>query len=136
MTIDIAQKSLVRSGQRNVSLALTLLLAVGQAAASPPPQFPAQVTGTALVRDMQASPRDDELNNTRRERAMGYIDGVMDAGVGRQWCPAGKRVPHELNYLVIEEMARMSRATLNRNASELVSIALARLFPCKAGSAS
>ena len=117
---------------RMKALALTLLLVGGQAEAAPH-QSPAQVSGTALVRDMLASPRDDELNNFRRERAMGYIDGVMDAGVGQQWCPAGKKIPHELNYLVIEEMSRMPTATLKGNAAALVFVALARLFPCKFG---
>ena len=63
----------------------------------------------------------------------GYIDGVMDAGVGQRWCPAGKHIPHELNYLVVEEMSRMPTAKLNGNAAPLVFAALARLFPCKPG---
>lgn len=58
---------------------------------------------------------------------MGYIDGAMDAGVGQQWCPAGKKVPHELNYLVIEEMARMPTAKLKSNAATLVFIPLRRI---------
>ena len=114
------------------ALALMLLLVGGQAGAAPH-QAPAQMSGTTLVRDMLASPRDDELNNFRRERAMGYIDGVMDAGVGQQWCPAGKKIPHELNYVVVEEMSRMPTATLNGNAAALVFVALARLFPCRLG---
>src|SRR5438128_1030154 len=112
------------------SLALMLLLLVGHVGAAPRQHRP-QVTGAELVRDMLADPFADDANNIRRERAMGYIDGVMDAGAGLQWCPAGKAVPHELNYLVIEEISSMPAAKLNGNAATLVLGALARQFPCK-----
>lgn len=125
------QGSIARPGQYWAALALMLMMAGVQAAT--PPKADVQVTGTALVRDMLADPKDDALNNIKRERAMGYIDGVMDAGLGRQWCPAGKRVSHEMNYLVTEEISRLPKAELDRNAAALVSTALARLFPCKLG---
>lgn len=131
MEIETCRQRIV--WQRGRAIGLTLLLAAGQAAATQ--QAPAQVTGTVLVRDMLASPRDDPLNNFRRERAMGYIDGVMDAEVGKRWCPAGKKVPHEMNYLVAEEMSRLPATKLNGNAAALVVVALAHLFPCKPGAA-
>lgn len=62
---------------------------------------------------------------------MGYMDGVMDSSSGVRWCPAGKSVPHELNYLVIEKVSAMPAAQLNGNAAELVLVALAHLFPCR-----
>lgn len=117
---------------RMIALALTIQLVVGSVQAAPQ-QPRAKVTGAALVRDMLARPKDDAINNFRRERAMGYIDGVMDAGVGHRWCPAGRQIPHELNYLVIEEMARLPAAALKGNAASLVAAALAREYPCKPG---
>ena len=96
-----------------------------------PRQARAKVTGTALVRDMLADPFVNDINHIRRERAMGYIDGVMDSSSGLRWCPAGKSVPHELNYLVIEKMSALPAAQLNGNAAELVLVALAHLLPCR-----
>ena len=125
------QESIARLGQYGGALALMLMMAAGQAATAQQPA--AQLTGTALVRDMLANPKDDALNNIKRERAMGYIDGVMDSGLGRQWCPTGKRVSHEMNYIVTEEISRLPAAELDGNAAALVSAALARLFPCKRG---
>lgn len=90
----------------------------------------AKVTGADLVRDMLADPFVNDVNHIQRERAMGYIDGVMDSSSGVSWCPGGKAVPHEINYLVIEEMSSMPATKLRGNAAELVLSALARLFPC------
>ena len=71
-------------------------------------------------------------NSLNRERAMGYIDGVMDSTAGRTWCPAGKAVPHEMNYLVTEELERLSPGKLTGDASALVLAVLAKEYPCRA----
>jgi hypothetical protein len=80
---------------------------------------------------MLADPNDDRFNSIRRERAMGYIDGVIDSTIGLGWCPAGQPLPHELNYVISEDMARMPRAKLDGNAAALVVATLARHYPCK-----
>lgn len=112
------------------ALVLWMLLAAS-AAAAPVLAYHAQMGGAQLVRDMLAEPAEG-LNSIRRERAMGYIDGVMDATAGLQWCPQGKPVPHELNYLVTEKIARMSPETLKGGAAPLVLNALRTLYPCAA----
>lgn len=73
--------------------------------------YRAHLTGGQLVRDMLAAP-DGGLDSIRRERAIGYMDGVMDAAAGMRWCPAGQAVPHELNYVVVEDMQRLRREQL------------------------
>lgn len=117
------------------ALALTIMLAAAQVVAAPPKLLPAKMTGTQLVRDMLADPFADEFNSVRRERAMGYIDGVIDSTIGLRWCPAGQPVPHELNYVVAEDMARMPSAKLNGNAAALAIAILARHYPCKSAGA-
>lgn len=114
------------------ALTFTIMLALAEIVSAQPKQYPAKMTGTQLVRDMLADPFVNDVNHIRRERAMGYIDGVMDSSAGLRWCPVGKSVPHELNYIVSEEISSMQAANLDRNAAELVLAALARLFPCKA----
>lgn len=105
----------------------TVLLSVHAAAA---PTYRAHMTGAQLVRDMMADPFQGD-NSVKRERAMGYIEGVADASVGVRWCPAGKPVPHELYYVVVEEMEKAGQ--LHGDASTLVLKALGKLFPCRAG---
>lgn len=114
------------------ALTMMLMLAMPQAVCAPLKPHPAKMTGAQLVRDMLADPFADNVNYIRRERAMGYIDGVMDSSTGLQWCPVGKSVPHELNYLVVEEISGMPASKLNGNAAPLVLGTLTRLFPCKA----
>lgn len=111
--------------------ALVLQLAPALAVAAAGPSYRAQMTGEQLVRDMLSAP-DGGLNSMRRERAMGYLDGVMDAAAGRHWCPAGRSVPHELNYVVTEEMQRLSPARLKSAAGDLALEVLGRHYPCRA----
>lgn len=114
------------------ALTLILLLATSQlTAAERSGSHPTKMTGDQLVRDMLADPNDDKFNSVRRERAMGYIDGVLDSTIGVRWCPAGQPVPHELNYVVAEDMARMPSAKLKSSAAALVVATLARHYPCK-----
>lgn len=112
-------------------LAVALILALLAARAGAAPDYRAHMTGTQLVRDMLAEPGVG-LNSIRRQRAMGYIEGVADASAGVRWCPAGKLVPHELPYVVVEEVAKMT-AQLEGDASALVLAVLARLYPCRPG---
>jgi hypothetical protein len=114
------------------TLALALVLLATQADAAP--AYRAHMTGTQLVRDMLAEPGVGS-NSIRRERAMAYIDGVADASAGMRWCPAGKPVPHELPYVVVEEVAKMADQ-LEGAASTLVLAALAKLYPCRPGGVS
>jgi hypothetical protein len=112
------------------AVVLGLLLAA-QAGATP--AYRAHMTGAQLVRDMLAEPGEG-LNSIRRERAMGYIEGVADAAAGVRWCPAGKPVPHELPYVVVEEVAKMTDR-LAGDASVVVLAALGKLYPCRPGGA-
>lgn len=111
-------------------LALALLAAQIHAA----PTYRAHMTGAQLVRDMLTDPFEGS-NPVRRERAMGYIEGVADSSAGVRWCPNGKPVPHELPYVVIEEVEKMPPAHLVGDASVLVLAALAKLYPCRTGGA-
>jgi hypothetical protein len=107
-------------------LAFALMLSSTVQSATP---YRAHMTGEQFVRDMLAAP-DGGLNSMRRERAMGYMDGVMDAAVGLRWCPAGAAVPHELNYVAAEEMQSLPPARLKGDAAALVLAVLAKLYPC------
>lgn len=112
------------------AMALALLAGLpALAVAAPEPIYKARVTGAQLVRDMLAEPGVGR-NSLARERAMGYLDGVMDAAAGKDWCPAGKKVPHEMNYAVIESLARLSPDQLDGDAATLVRAALAASYPC------
>ena len=96
------------------------------------PTYRARVTGEQLVRDMMGAP-DGGMNSMRRERAMGYLDGVMDAAAGLRWCPVGHAVPHELNYVVVEDLQRLRPDELRGGAAALVLDALSRRYPCSVG---
>lgn len=87
------------------------------------------MTGEQLVRDMMAMP-DGGRDSMRRARAMGYIDGVMDATAGLHWCPAGQAAPHEMNYVVVEEMQALSPTRLKGGATALMLETLSRFYPC------
>lgn len=112
------------------ALAFGLLATMAQVAAAPHQPYHPHMTGSQLVRDMLADPAEGQHNSVRRERAMGYIDGVMDAAAGLRWCPAWKPVPHELNYVVVEDVSRMSPDKLKGDAAALVLATLGRLYPC------
>jgi len=110
------------------AVALLLLLTTEVGAE---PLYRPHMSGVQLVRDMLADPMEG-LNSIRRERAMAYIDGVADASAGIRWCPAGKPVPHELPYVVVEEIDKM-KGPHDGDASALVLNALGKLFPCRHG---
>jgi hypothetical protein len=113
-------------------LALTLgLLAAG---ASGAPAYRSNMTGEQFVRDMVADPAVGR-NSIKRERAMGYMDGVMDASAGVRWCPARQAVPHELNYVVAEDMQRLSSTRLKGDAAALMQEVLGKRYPCAAAGA-
>lgn len=106
---------------------LVLGLLAAQAGAAP--IYRANMTGAQLVHDMLADPMVGD-NPRHRERAMGYIDGVMDASAGVHWCPARKTIPHELNYLVVEGIAAMAQARQKGSAAALIQAVLAEKYPC------
>lgn len=87
------------------------------------------MTGEQFVRDMRPL-RDSDLASIRRERAMGYMDGVMDGTVGLLWCPAGQHVGHELSYLAAEQMETLPADQLKKGAAPLIVAALAKIYPC------
>lgn len=111
--------------------ALVLQLAPALVSAAAGPSHRAQMTGEQLEHDMLSAP-DGGLNSMRRERAMGYLDGVMNATAGRCWCPPRSSVPHELNYVVTEEMQRLNSARLKGAAADLAVEVLGRHYPCGA----
>lgn len=102
-----------RCGARPRTLILCLLAVLQTTVVAQPVHRP-HMTGQQLIRDMKADPRIGQ-NAVQRERAMGYLDGVMDAGAGKVRCPVGKDIPHELNYEVTDDIAllgqKSSRAT-------------------------
>lgn len=107
------------------ALALALVAVAGAAAA---PSYRPQMTGEQFVRDMQADPFVGR-NSIKRERAMGYMEGVMDATAGVRWCPT-KDMPHELNYIVAGEMDDLSQDQLKGNATVPMLDTLSRRYPC------
>lgn len=114
--------------------ALVAMLVIGLVAAADAPARPsyyAHMSGAQYVRDMRLEP-DGGLNSFKRERAMGYMDGVMDASVGVRWCPGGREVSHEINYHAAEEMLRLSPAQLQGSAATLILDVLGKLYPCPA----
>jgi hypothetical protein len=105
--------------------ALALLTAIPMHAET----YRIKMTGAQLVHDMLADPL-LAGNAVTRERAMGYIDGIADATLGVRWCPAKKMVPHELNYVVAEEMKGLGADRLKRGAAPLVLATLRKFYPC------
>lgn len=108
------------------TLAAVALLAASAAHAD---TYRVKMTGAQLVQDMLADPLMSG-NAVARERAMGYIDGIADLTVGVRWCPARQAVPHELNYIVAEEMKGLGAGRLKRDAAPLVLAILRKLYPC------
>lgn len=92
------------------------------------PRVPA-MTGEQFVRDMRALPESD-LASVRRERAMGYMDGVLDGTVGVRWCPAGQYVAHELGYEAADQMRRLPPERLKESAATLALAVISKTYPC------
>ena len=108
------------------TLAAVALLAASAAHAE---TYRNKMTGAQLVQDMLADPL-VAGNAVARERAMGYIDGITDVTVGVRWCPAKQAVPHELNYVVAEDMKGLGADRLKRDAAPLVLATLRKFYPC------
>lgn len=105
------------------------------AAQAKPANYRPYLTGEQLVRDMRADPAVG-FNAVQRERAMGYIEGVMDAFAGKRWCPRSREsLPHELNYILIEEVTPLNSAQQKGDAAEVVLAGLAKLYPCNGAGA-
>lgn len=109
------------------SIVIAAFLPLGAYAA---PYLPT-LTGERFVRDMLAEP-DSGAASMRRERAMGYMDGVMDGTASLLWCPAGQKVAHELSYVAAEEMKKLPSDQLRKSAAPLAVAVLAKLYPCPA----
>lgn len=118
---------MVQKQQRTVC-ALALMTALLPAEVFAAPYTPI-FTGERFVRDMLAAP-DNGAASMRRERAMGYMDGVMDGTVGLLWCPSHQHVSHELNYLAAEQMQALPAAQLKKSAAPLALAILAERYPC------
>ncbi|MGF6274459.1 hypothetical protein ABIB38_002841 [Massilia sp. UYP11] len=114
--------------QRMTTCAVALLAALLPVELLAAPYTPT-LTGEKFVRDVLAAP-DNGAASMRRERAMGYMDGVMDGTVGLLWCPAGQHVGHELSYLAAEQMKSLPADQLKKGAAPLVVAALAKIYPC------
>lgn len=122
---------LKRRGGCGVALAVVGMLLTQSADAA---TYRVNMTGRQLVDDVLADPT-IALNSFKRQRAMGYLDGIVDTTVNVHWCPERKAVPHELNYMLVEELSRLSADTLKGNAIPFVVDALRKMYPC-AGSKS
>ena len=106
---------------------LAALVPIGLPAA---PYLPA-MTGERFVRDIMAMP-DGNLASMRRDRAMGYMDGVMDGTVGVRWCPPGQQAAHEISYVAAEQMQRLPAEKLRGNAAALALAVVSKIYPCTA----
>lgn len=120
-----AHKSCVR-----MQLATVALLITGTASGAE--TYHPSTTGAQVVKDMLADPNVG-VSYLKRERMMGYLDGVMDASVDVEWCPARKPVSHEMNYLLTEEISKLSADALKGNAVPLITAALRKMYPCTVG---
>jgi len=96
---------------------------------APAAAHPPAMTGEQFVRDMRPLP-DSDLASIRRERAMGYMDGVLDGTVGVRWCPTGQHVAHELSYEAAEQMKRLPQEQLKGSAAALALSVVSRIYPC------
>lgn len=115
--------------KRILPLLLAASIPISLYAYSAAPYHP-RLTGEQLVRNMMADPAEG-YNAVHRERAMGYIEGVMDSFVGTRWCPpAGRALPHELNYILIEEVTPLNNAQQKSDAAQVLVAALAKRYPC------
>lgn len=119
---------------RQLQCAAAVLIAAAACSAvkAAEPLYRPKMTGEQLVTDVRADLSVGH-NPVLRGRAMGYIAGIMDLAAGRYWCPAGKKVSHELDYLVVEAIENLPPAELKRDAAPLVVAVLAKKYPCLAG---
>lgn len=128
VVIDSVRERGIRPGAQAMRALIVLASLLLTYSAQSRPYRPT-MTGAQYVRDMLAPP-DGGMASLRRERAMGYLDGVMEVTVGIQWCPAGENVGHELNYLAAEKMQSMPAHELQKSAAALVIDVLGKLYPC------
>lgn len=87
------------------------------------------VTGEQFVRDMLAASDSDQAA-FKRERMIGYTDGVLDGTVGVRWCPAGREVAHEMSFVAAEELKHLPAKQLKGGAAPLILAVLGKLYPC------
>lgn len=116
-------------------IALLLVVLPGTALTSP---YAYSITGDMLVRmhEGPAEQRGELLKGdayVEREKARGYIAGVMDMTHGSSWCAVGNMPPHEVSADVVDVIARLKPKDLEGGAAPLVAGALRKLFPCSTG---
>ncbi|WP_273028253.1 Rap1a/Tai family immunity protein [Massilia timonae] len=114
--------------QQMATYSVTLLAVLLPVEAPAAPYIPT-LTGEQFVREMLTA-LDNGTASMRRERAMGYMDGVMDGTAGLLWCPAGKHVGNELSYLAAEKMKSLPAEQLKKGAAPLIVAALAKIYAC------
>lgn len=108
--------------------ALVLAWSLPATGAPAAPHAPA-MTGEQFVRDMRAMPKTD-VASIRRERAMGYMDGVLDGAIGVRWCPAGHHAALELGYEAAEQMRKLPPEELKGSAAALALMVVSKIYPC------
>lgn len=88
------------------------------------------MTGQEVVEHRLKEPK-TQLDYINREKVDAYLNGIKDAGHGREWCLARPVLPQELNVAVVERLkATRKPAELKENAAPLVLAELRRRFPC------
>lgn len=92
------------------------------------------MSGQEVVEHRLKEPK-TQLDYINREKVDAYLNGIKDAGHGREWCLARPVLPQELNLAVVRRLkATHKPAELKENAAPLVLAELRRRFPCpKAG---
>lgn len=108
--LQVALWVLTRTAQRHVACAL-IVGGVLLPMSSPAAPYVPTVTGEQYVREMLDASDSDQVA-FRRERMIGYTDGVMDGTVVVRWCPAGQEVAHELSFVAAEDMKGLPRQRL------------------------
>lgn len=111
-------------------IALVACMPAGALAAIPYVyQFNA-MTGQEVVEHRLKEPK-TQLDYINREKVDAYLNGIKDAGHGREWCLARPVLPQELNLAVVRRLkATRKPAELKENAAPLVLAELRRRFPC------
>lgn len=88
------------------------------------------MTGQEVVEHRLREPK-SQLDYINREKVDAYLNGIKDAGHGREWCLARPVLPQELNLAVVRRLqATRKPAELKENAAPLVLAELRRRFPC------
>jgi len=111
-------------------IALAACLPAGALAAIPYVYPFNAMTGQEVVEHRLKEPK-TQLDYINREKVDAYLNGIKDAGHGREWCLARPVLPQELNLAVVQRLKTTRKpAELKENAAPLVLAELRRRFPC------